>query len=164
MRSSSLIRAMPATPISSSFWAAVPARVPVYEQDGFQLTAEAIQERISQKTRAMLINSPSNPTGYLLSDADMKAISGLSPYIISDEIYHGLVYEGQEHSILEFSDQGLCPERLFQALCHDRLPPGLPHRSVRVHPAHSEDAAELLHLRRLSGPEGWDCCPAGERR
>ncbi|MDD1730882.1 MAG: pyridoxal phosphate-dependent aminotransferase [Methanothrix sp.] len=88
-----------------NFLGAVPARVPVFEQDGFQLTVKAIQERISQKTRAMLINSPSNPTGCLISAADMKAIAGLSPYIISDEIYHGLVYEGQEHSILEFSDR-----------------------------------------------------------
>ncbi|OYV14405.1 MAG: aspartate aminotransferase [Methanosaeta sp. ASM2] len=88
-----------------NFLGAVPARVPVFEQDGFQLKVEAIQERINQKTRAMLINSPSNPTGCLISAADMKAIAGLSPYIISDEIYHGLVYEGQEHSILEFSDR-----------------------------------------------------------
>jgi len=88
-----------------NFLGAVPARVPVFEQDGFQLTVKAIQERISQKTRAMLINSPSNPTGCLISAADMKAIASLSPYIISDEIYHGLVYEGQEHSILEFSDR-----------------------------------------------------------
>ena len=35
----------------------------------------------------------------------MRAIAGFSPYIISDEIYHGLVYEGREHSILEFTDQ-----------------------------------------------------------
>ncbi|MDD1722703.1 MAG: pyridoxal phosphate-dependent aminotransferase [Methanothrix sp.] len=88
-----------------NFLGAVPARVPVFEQDGFQLKVEAIQERISQKTKAMLINSPSNPTGCLISAADMKAIAGLSPYIISDEIYHGLVYEGQEHCILEFSDR-----------------------------------------------------------
>ncbi|MGB7570133.1 MAG: pyridoxal phosphate-dependent aminotransferase [Methanothrix sp.] len=88
-----------------NFLGAVPARVPVFEQDGFQLTVKAIQERISQKTKAMLINSPSNPTGCLISAADMKDVSGLSPYIISDEIYHGLVYEGQEHSILEFSDR-----------------------------------------------------------
>ncbi|MDD1733514.1 MAG: pyridoxal phosphate-dependent aminotransferase [Methanothrix sp.] len=88
-----------------NFLGAAPARVPVFEQDGFQLTVKAIQERISQKTRAMLINSPSNPTGCLISAADIKAIAGLSPYIISDEIYHGLVYEGQEHCILEFSDR-----------------------------------------------------------
>lgn len=88
-----------------SFLGGVPARVPVYEQDGFQYRVSAIEERINQKTKAILINSPSNPTGCLISEADMKAIAGLSPYIISDEIYHGLVYEGQEHSILEFTDR-----------------------------------------------------------
>ena len=88
-----------------SFLGGVPARVSVYEQDGFQYRVEAIKERINQKTKAILINSPSNPTGCLISEADMKAIAGLSPYIISDEIYHGLVYEGQEHSILEFTDR-----------------------------------------------------------
>ncbi|MGV8126961.1 MAG: pyridoxal phosphate-dependent aminotransferase [Methanothrix sp.] len=87
------------------FLGGVPARVPVYEQDGFQYRVPAIEERINQKTKAILINSPSNPTGCLISEADMKAIAGLSPYIISDEIYHGLVYEGQEHSILEFTDR-----------------------------------------------------------
>ncbi|HNQ52204.1 pyridoxal phosphate-dependent aminotransferase [Methanothrix soehngenii] len=87
-----------------SFLGGVPARVPVYEKDGFQLRAEAIRERIGDQTRAILINSPSNPTGNLLSGENMKAIAGLGPYIISDEIYHGLVYEGKEHSILEFTD------------------------------------------------------------
>ena len=88
-----------------NFLGGVPARVPVYEQNGFQYRVQAIEERINQKTKAVLINSPSNPTGCLISEADMKAIAGLSPYIISDEIYHGLVYEGQEHSILEFTDR-----------------------------------------------------------
>jgi aspartate/methionine/tyrosine aminotransferase len=87
-----------------SFLGGVPVRVPVYEKDGFQLSAEAIRERIGDQTRAILINSPSNPTGNLLSEGNMKAIAGLGPYIISDEIYHGLVYEGKEHSILEFTD------------------------------------------------------------
>ena len=88
-----------------NFLGGVPSRVPVYEQDGFQYRVPAIEERINQKTKAILINSPSNPTGCLISEMDMKAIAGLSPYIISDEIYHGLVYEGQEHSILEFTDR-----------------------------------------------------------
>lgn len=87
-----------------SFFEGVPIRVPVYEKNGFELRPEAIEERISDATTAILINSPSNPTGNLLSKKTMKAIAWLSPYIISDEIYHGLVYEGQEHSILEFTD------------------------------------------------------------
>ncbi len=80
-------------------------RVPVYEEDGFQYRPDAIAAKITDRTRAVFINSPSNPTGNLLSAERMKAISQLEPYVVSDEIYHGLVYEGQEHSILEFTDQ-----------------------------------------------------------
>jgi len=83
----------------------VPVSVPVYEEDGFQYRPEAIREKITEKTRAILINSPSNPTGNLLSEERMQAIAGFSPFIVSDEIYHGLVYEGKEHSILEFTDR-----------------------------------------------------------
>jgi aspartate/methionine/tyrosine aminotransferase len=79
-------------------------KVPVYEEDGFQYRPEAISARITEKTRAILINSPSNPTGTVLSAERMAAIAGLGPYCISDEIYHGLNYHGSEHTILEFTD------------------------------------------------------------
>ncbi len=81
-----------------------PVRVPVFEEDGFQYRPEAIEEKLSDRTRAIFINSPSNPTGNLLSKTRMEAIAGMPPWIVSDEIYHGLVYEGKEHSILEFTD------------------------------------------------------------
>jgi len=83
----------------------IPHFVKVFEEDGFQYRPEAIAKGISKKTKAILINSPSNPTGNLLEPERMKEISALKPYIISDEIYHGLVYEGKEHSILEFTDR-----------------------------------------------------------
>jgi aspartate/methionine/tyrosine aminotransferase len=79
-------------------------KVPVYEDDGFQYRPEAISARITEKTRAILINSPSNPTGTVLSAERMAAIAQLGPYCISDEIYHGLNYHGSEHTILEFTD------------------------------------------------------------
>jgi aspartate/methionine/tyrosine aminotransferase len=82
----------------------VPVPIPVYEEDGFQYRPEAIQAQLTDRTKGILINSPSNPTGNLLSPERMQAIAELPPYILSDEIYHGLVYEGQEHSILEFTD------------------------------------------------------------
>jgi (5-formylfuran-3-yl)methyl phosphate transaminase len=78
--------------------------VPVYEEDGFQYRPEAIRAKITNRTKAILINSPSNPTGTVLSADRMQAISGLGPYCISDEIYHGLNYQGSEHTILEFTD------------------------------------------------------------
>jgi aspartate/methionine/tyrosine aminotransferase len=82
-----------------------PVTVPVFEDDGFQYRPEAIQEKITPKTRAIFINSPSNPTGNLLSEERMQAIAEFDPYIVSDEIYHGLVYEGAAHSILEYTDR-----------------------------------------------------------
>jgi len=81
-----------------------PVNIPVYEEDGFQYRPEDIKRAITPRTRAILINSPSNPTGNLLSETRMSAISQLGPYVVSDEIYHGLVYEGRERSILEFCD------------------------------------------------------------
>ncbi len=79
-------------------------KVPVCEDDGFQYRPEAIRDRITERTRAILINSPSNPTGTVLSAERMRAIAQLGPYCISDEIYHGLNYHGSEHTILEFTD------------------------------------------------------------
>jgi len=86
-----------------------PITIPVYEEDGFQYRSESIRQKLTDRTRGIFINSPSNPTGNLLSADRMQQIAALSqceqcPYIVSDEIYHGLVYEGQEHSILEFTD------------------------------------------------------------
>jgi aspartate/methionine/tyrosine aminotransferase len=86
-----------------------PVAIPVYEEDGFQYRPESIKEKLTTKTRAIFINSPSNPTGNLLSADRMQQITALAqcercPYIVSDEIYHGLVYEGKERSILEFTD------------------------------------------------------------
>jgi len=80
-----------------------PVTVPVYEEDGFQYRPEAIREKIGPRTRAIFINSPSNPTGNLLSPERMQAIAALGPAVVSDEIYHGLVYDGQEHSIFEYT-------------------------------------------------------------
>ena len=77
----------------------------VSEDDGFQLKPNEVSREIRPRTKGILINSPSNPTGNLLSAERMQSIADLGPYIISDEIYHGLMYEGKEHTILEYSDK-----------------------------------------------------------
>jgi len=87
------------------FIGGVPVTVPVFEEEGFQYRPEAIKEKISPRTKGIFINYPSNPTGNLISTERLEAIAGLGPHIVSDEIYHGLVYEGKEHSILEFTDR-----------------------------------------------------------
>lgn len=82
-----------------------PVVVPVEEEDAFQFRPEAVRARITPRTKAVLINSPANPTGTVLSPERMAALARLGPWIVSDEIYHGLTYEGPEHTILEFTDR-----------------------------------------------------------
>ncbi len=84
-----------------------PVNVNVLEDDGFQFRPEAVAARLTPRTMAILINSPANPTGTLLSAERMAALAELGPLVISDEIYHGLVYAGREHSILEFTDRAV---------------------------------------------------------
>ena len=84
---------------------AEPVSVNVHEADGFQLHADAVAAALTPRTRAILINSPANPTGSVLAPDRMAALARLGPWMVSDEIYHGLTYEGPEHTILEFTDR-----------------------------------------------------------
>ena len=93
----------PCYPNLANFLNARPVFVNVYEEDGFQLSPDEIKKKIGPRTKAILINSPSNPTGNLLSGERMEEIAGLGLPVISDEIYHGLVYKDKEHSILEYT-------------------------------------------------------------
>lgn len=75
-------------------------------EEGFQYRREDIARAISPNTKAILINSPCNPTGIVMSGGQLAEIASFDRhYIISDEIYHGLVYEGKARSILEFTDR-----------------------------------------------------------
>jgi len=94
----------PCYPNIIKFLGCVPLFVKVSERDGFQLSSQDIKEKIGSRTKAILINSPGNPTGHVLDTDTMSEIAALGPIVVSDEIYHGLVYEGREHSILEFTD------------------------------------------------------------
>ena len=84
---------------------AEPLYVPVEEEEAFQFRPEVVRARVTPRTKAILINSPANPTGTVLGPDRMAALAECGPWIISDEIYHGLTYEGPEHSILEFTDR-----------------------------------------------------------
>lgn len=83
----------------------VPLAVEVSEEDGFQLHPAAIEKKMTPRTKGILINSPANPTGVLLSPDRIEKISQLGPLVLSDEIYHGLTYGEQAHSALEYSDR-----------------------------------------------------------
>jgi aspartate/methionine/tyrosine aminotransferase len=80
--------------------------VKTYPEEGFQYRPKDIKKKLSHRTKAIIINSPSNPTGIVMSKYQLQSMTQFNKqYIISDEIYHGLVYKDRAHSILEFTDK-----------------------------------------------------------
>ncbi|MCD6527903.1 MAG: pyridoxal phosphate-dependent aminotransferase [Desulfuromonas sp.] len=82
-----------------------PVEILTRAEDGFQPRPAEVKKVLSPRSRGILINSPSNPTGSLIPTDWLQQLAELDVPIISDEIYHGLTYQGEEHSILEFTDQ-----------------------------------------------------------
>lgn len=88
----------------------VPVVLNTTEESGFKFTIDQLEAAITPKTRAIVINSPSNPTGMVYSKEELQAIADLAVkkeiYVISDEIYEKLIYDGYEHvSIASFNDK-----------------------------------------------------------
>ncbi|HMA76464.1 MAG TPA: pyridoxal phosphate-dependent aminotransferase [Candidatus Krumholzibacteriaceae bacterium] len=73
-------------------------------EDGFHLNPAMVKEAIGPDTKAILVNSPSNPVGTVISTDALSEICGMGIPVISDEIYHGLVYGQKTHSSLEFTE------------------------------------------------------------
>ncbi|PLS16321.1 aspartate aminotransferase [Bacillus sp. M6-12] len=105
--------------IPSPYWVSYPEQVklaggvPVYvegkEENDFKVTAKQLEASITSKTKAMIINSPSNPTGMIYSAEELQEIGDIcvknNILIVSDEIYEKLVYGGAEHtSIAQLSE------------------------------------------------------------
>lgn len=106
--------------IPSPYWVSYPEMVllaganPVIlnseVKNGLKITAKQLKAALTKKTKAVIINSPSNPTGVVYTEAELrelgKVILGSSAYIISDEIYEKLIYDGLRHvSIASFSGE-----------------------------------------------------------
>lgn len=77
-------------------------------ENEFKLKSEDVQEKITDKTKAIILNSPSNPTGAVMEKEDVKAIADLSMdkdfLIISDEIYEKIIYDKKHYSPAKYSD------------------------------------------------------------
>ena len=101
----------PGFPIYESvirFSGATPVPVPLYESKGFSFSAEELLEKITPRTRLLIINSPANPTGGVVPRAELdRLVAGLESHpqvaVMSDEIYGEIVYDGAEHvSLLQY--------------------------------------------------------------
>jgi len=85
-----------------------PVTVPLCAADGFTITAERIAQAVTPATKAILVNSPNNPTGRVLTRAEAEAIREVALahdlYVISDEIYEKLIFEGEHICLAALPD------------------------------------------------------------
>lgn len=83
---------------------AVPVRVALPSDDNFRITAELMEAHITPRTRLIMVNSPNNPTGRVLTLDELDAIAQVAKahdlYVLSDEIYEHILYDGAVHHSL----------------------------------------------------------------
>ena len=89
-----------------------PVIVPCVEADGFKLTPQALEAAITPRTRWLILNTPSNPTGAVYSEAELRALAEVllrhpQVWIMTDEIYEHLCYEGLKPVSLASLDPAL---------------------------------------------------------
>lgn len=96
----------PGFPIYESvvqFVGGIPVPAPLSESNGFSFDIERLKQLVSPKTKLLILNSPQNPTGGIISPEDLAEIARLAEeydfWILSDEIYSRIVYDGTFHSI-----------------------------------------------------------------
>lgn len=85
----------------------VPVIVNTTKEQGFKLTAEDLEKAVTDKTKAVVLNTPNNPTGMLYTEEELRAIAKVvvekDIYVVADEMYENLVYGEQKHiSIASF--------------------------------------------------------------
>lgn len=88
----------------------IPVFVELDERNRYEIDFDLLNKKITKKTKAIVINSPSNPTGAVLSEESLKKLAEIALknnlIIISDEIYEKLIYNGKRHiSIASFSNE-----------------------------------------------------------
>ncbi|MDQ3701538.1 MAG: pyridoxal phosphate-dependent aminotransferase [Chloroflexota bacterium] len=80
-----------------------PLAVPLHEARDFRFDPDELRRRVTPRTRLIILNSPHNPTGGVLTSEDLEAVADVARehdlWVLSDEIYSRLLYEGEHHSI-----------------------------------------------------------------
>jgi len=116
-----------------------PVGVPLQFADNFKITDEIMESHITAKTRAIIVNSPSNPTGRVLSTQELESIARIAQkydlWVLTDDIYEKIIYDGHIHKTLASL-------------------PGMQERTVVVNGMSKAYAMTGWRLGYLAGPAG----------
>jgi aspartate aminotransferase len=79
-----------------------PVIIPCLEENGFKITPKQLKNAINSRTRLLILNTPSNPTGMIYTKEELRALGeeivDAGIYVVSDEIYEKLIYDGKSHT------------------------------------------------------------------
>ena len=120
-----------------------PVPMPLLEKNGFSVDVDALRASINGRTKLIILNSPSNPTGGVLPEKDIRAIAqmiaGKGIYVLSDEIYERLVFDGTKPfsmaSLPEMRDHTIILDGFSKAYAMTgwRLGYGVMHKTLAEH-------------------------------
>lgn len=89
----------------------IPVSIPIKEENEFVFNLEDIRKKTTEKTKIIVINSPSNPTGAVFSKDIVRGIAELCEKhdlsVVSDEVYEKIIYEGKHYSIGKYTDKAI---------------------------------------------------------
>ena len=116
----------------------VAVHVPLPADDSFRVCAAQLEGYVSEKTKLIMVCSPSNPTGRVLTQLELDDIAAVALrhdlYVLSDEIYEHILYDGARHrsiaSLPGMAERTIIVNGFSKSYCHDRLAPGLGRRAA----------------------------------
>ncbi len=125
----SFVRYVPITEMAGG----VPVIIETKPENGFRLTAQELEEKITHNTKPSDLPYPNNPTGAVMRRADLEAVARVverhNLLVLSDEIYAALTYGSEPHTAFSaipgMQERTILVERLFQVPLHDGLAHGL---------------------------------------
>ncbi|WP_414469507.1 pyridoxal phosphate-dependent aminotransferase [Methanobacterium sp. ACI-7] len=143
--------------------------VELHEENEFQMTAENVLDTVTDKTKAIILNSPANPTGAVMQKEDVKGIAEIAEdhniYLISDEIYEKIIYEGKHYSPGKYTDNAITINGFSKtyAMTGFRIgyvaaKPEITEEMLKIHQYNAACATSLSQaaaLEALTGPQ--DC-------
>jgi aspartate aminotransferase len=142
--------------------------VEVREEDGFRLTPDNVEEKVNQNTKAIIMNSPANPTGGVLEKQDVRGLAEVAQdhdlVIISDEIYEKIIYGKKHYSPGRFTENVITINGFSKAYAmtgfrigYISAPPKLSESLLKVHQystACASSLSQVAGLEALTGPQG----------
>ena len=141
--------------------------VEVNSEEGFRLTPENLEEKVNKNTKAIIMNSPANPTGGVMKKEDVKGLADIAQdhdlVLISDEIYEKIIYGAKHYSPGRFTENVITINGFSKAYAmtgfrigYASAPPELSESLLKVHQYSTACASSLSQaaaLESLNGPQ-----------